>query len=352
MSTTPIKNALMVPAFPRDYREPEAYGTSDGAAAHAAHKEPPLLEMISLAVWRKRLVETLVFLAVITVLQRWVFGAAEIPGLPHPYWLPVLLASCQYGMSGGMIAAVAASVTYWFGLSPPSAAQDFYAYAAVVAVQPATWLATALVLGGLRNLHIHQSAELADQLAACRRNASDLCGGLELATAQVNALERRIAVDMGSVAALSRSLSLIDISDRRAAAASFGELFRVGTDTATFSIYLKDADGYVPVWAIEEDTTRSPISMAPLSSAAVDDMMIGSARLGAADEVGEGDPGTRRYVVRVRRSDVGSEPLAVIVCDLHPSQDASQFRRRADELSRALAAILHACPDRPLGARP
>jgi hypothetical protein len=291
-------------------------------------------------------VETLVFLAVITVLQRWVFGAAEIPGLPHPYWLPVLLASCQYGLSGGMIAAVAASVVYWFGLSPPSAAQDFYAYSAIVAVQPAVWLATALVLGGLRNLHIHQSAELADQLAACRRSASDLCGGLELATAQVDALERRIAVDMSSVAALSRSVSLFDLSDRRAAAASFGELFRVGTGTATLSIYLKDADGYVPVWAIEEDTARSPISMEPLSSAAVEDMMNGSTGHGATDEAGEGEPGARRRVVPVPPSDVGSVPMAVIVCDLHHSQDASQFHRRAEDLSRSLATLLRACPDR------
>jgi hypothetical protein len=349
MSTNPIKNGLMVPAFPRDYSEAGAYGTSDGGAANT---EPPLLEMISLAVWPKRILETLVFLAVITVLQRWLFGTAEILGLPHPYWLPVLLASCQYGLSGGMMAAVAASVMYWFGLSPPSAAQDFYAYAAIVAVQPATWLATALVLGGLRNLHIHQSAELADQLADCRRSASDLCGGLELATAQVNALERRIAVDMSSAAAFSRSLSLIDLRDRRAAAVSFGELFRVGTGTATFSIYLKDAGGYLPVWAIEEDTTRSPISMEPLSSAAVDDMMIGNAGLGATDEVGEGEPRARRYVVHVPRSDVGSEPLAVIVCDLHPSQDARLFHRRADELSRALATILYAFPDPSLEVRP
>jgi hypothetical protein len=349
MSTTPMKNGLMVPAFSREYREAGAYGTSDGGAAPA---EQPLLEMISLAVWRKRVLETLVFLAVITVLQRWLFGTAEIAGLPHPYWLPVLLASCQYGLSGGMIAAVAASVMYWFGLSPPSAAQDFYAYAAIVAVQPATWLATALVLGGLRNLHIHQSAELADQLAASRRNASDLCGGLDLAAAQVDALERRIAADMSSVAAFSRSLSLIDMSDRRAAAASFGELFRVGTGTATFGVYLKDAEGYVPVWAIEEDTTRSPISMERLSSAAVDDMMHGSARHGATDEAGEGEPGIRRYAVQVSRSDVGSQPLAVIVCDLHPSQDARQFLRRADELSRALAVILYACPDLPLEVRP
>jgi hypothetical protein len=109
-----------------------------------------------------------------------------------------------------MIATVAASVLYLFRLSPPSGAQEYYAYAGMVAVQPAAWLATALVLGGLRNLHIHQSAELADQIAACRRRANDLSDALERATAEISALERRIALDMSSVAALSRSFSLID----------------------------------------------------------------------------------------------------------------------------------------------
>ena len=347
MSTTSIKNGFVVRAFPRDGREAGGDRAGDGSTAY---REQPLLEMLSLAGWRKRLLETFVFLVVITVLQRWLFGVAEIPGLPHLYWLPVLLASCQYGMSGGMIAAVAASLFYWFGLSPPSAAQDFYAYAGTVAVQPAVWLATALVLGGLRNLHIHQSTELAEQLAACRRCANDLSGGLERATAEVNALERRIAVDMSSVAALSRSISLIDLSDRWTAAASFGELFRVGTGTATFTIYLKYPDAYVPVWAVEEDNTRSTKSMDPLPSAAIKAMMIENAGNGATDDVGESEPGSGWYVVRVPPSDVDSEPLAVIVCDLHPSQDASQFRRRADELSRAFATILCACP--PSGVRP
>jgi hypothetical protein len=349
MSTTPIKSGPVVPAFPRDCREAGGYTASDSSVAL---REPPLFEMLSLAVWRKRVLETFAFLAVIAILQHWLFGVAEIPGLPHPYWLPVLLASCQYGVSGGMIATVAACAVYWFGLSPPSAAQDFYSYAGMVAVQPAAWLATALVLGGLRNLHIHQSAELADQLAACRRCANDLSGGLERATAEINALERRIAVDTSSVAALSRSFSLIDMSDRRAAAVSYGELFRAGTGTATVTIYLKDPDGYLPVWAIEEDTARSTKSMEPLPSTAIDAIMTENAGRGATADVGESQPGTGCYVVRVPPSDVGCEPLAVIVCNLHRLQDARQFRRRADELSRAFATILYACPDPPCGVRP
>jgi hypothetical protein len=101
-------------------------------------------------------------------------------------------------------------------------------------------------VGGLRDLHIHQCAELADQLAASRRSASDLTDGLDRAAAEINALERRIAFDMSSVAALPRSLSQIDMSDRRAAATSLGELFRVGAGIGTFTIYLKESESYTP----------------------------------------------------------------------------------------------------------
>ena len=247
MSTTSIKNSFVVTESTKDYRE-------DGSDGGAANQEPPLLEILSLTGWRKLVLETLAFLAVITLLQHLFPGNGEIPGLPHPYWLPVLLASCQYGVTGGAIATVAASVVYFFELSPPTASQDFYTYAGIVTVQPAAWLATALVLGGLRNLHIHQSRELADQLAASRGRANDLSNGLERAAVEINALERRIAIDMGSVAALSRAFSQLNMSDRRSAALSYGELFHVGTGTPTFIVYLRVADRYVPVWAVEDDT--------------------------------------------------------------------------------------------------
>ena len=340
MSSTSIKSSFGAAALPPD-RETGNYG-----AGSAAHREP--FEVFSFASWRRPLLETLVFLAVIAALRYRFEGVAAIPGLPDPYCLPVLLASCQYGLRGGMIATIAASVVYWLGLPPASAAQDFYGYAGMVAVQPAAWLVTALVVGGLRNLHISQTTELTDRLEASHRCANDLSTGLERATAEVNALERRIAVDTSSVAALSRTLSLMDMSDRRAAAMSYGELFRVGTGAATFTIYLKDRDGYVPVWAVEEDAFRSTTAMKPLDIAAIEAMRIENAKPQVMD--GAGEPDTNRFhVVSVPPSDVGSGPLAVIICDLRLSKDIDQFRRRSDELSRGFATILSACPDRPSG---
>jgi hypothetical protein len=342
MSTMSVNEDLVVRGLPRTSGEADADGADDTGTAR---RRRSYLKMHSLAGWRRQAAETLVFLAVIAVLQRHLFGSAEVLGLPHPYWLPVLLASCQYGVRGGLIATVAASLLYLFELSPPSAAQDFYAYAGMVAIQPAAWLATALVIGGLRDLHIHQYAELADQLAASRRRASDLTDGLDRAAAEINALERRIAFDMSSVASLSRSLSQIDMSDRRAAAASLVELFRVSAGIGTFTVYLKEGGSYTPVWALEENSPRSTKSMTPIPSSAMESMMVESARRGITDDSGGSESGARRYVAAAPPSGTGFGPLAAIVCEVQESQDSAQFHRRAEEFGRMFATVLQACPN-------
>jgi hypothetical protein len=102
----------------------------------------------------------------------------------------------------------------------------------------------------------------------------------------------------------------------------------------------------MPVWAVEENAFRSTSAMEPLSGAAILAMLADDARREATADAGGSETDNRRHVVSVTPSDIGSTPLAVIVCDLHTSPDSDQFRRRADELSLALATILYACPER------
>jgi hypothetical protein len=341
MSTLSVNEDLVVRGLPQTSGGADADGADNSGAARRRRSH---LKMHSFAGWRRQAVETLVFLAIIAVLRH-VFRSAEVLGLPHPYWLPVLLAACQYGVRGGLIATVAAALLYLFELSPPSAAQDFYTYAGTVAIQPAAWLATALVIGGLRDLHIHQYTELADQLAASRRSASDLTDGLDRAVGEINALERRIAFDMSSVAALSRSLSQIDLSDRRSAAAGLGELFRVGAGVRTFTVYLQENGSYTPVWALEDDSPRSIRSMAPISSTAMESMLVESARRGNTNDSGGSESDARRYVAAAPPSGAGFKPLAAIVCELLESQDTRPFHCRAEEFGRMFATVLQACPN-------
>jgi hypothetical protein len=331
MSATSIKSGYAF-AGARHVEE-----SSDGAS----FRELSVLEALSLTSWRRVGLESCVLLAAIALLQSVIPSAAGIPGLPHPYWLPVLLASCQYGVSGGVIAAVAASSVYFLKLSSPSATQDLYSYATMALVQPTLWLATALILGGVRNLHIHQSLELSDLLAANRRRSDDLAKGLERAAIEINALERRIAIDMASVAAFSRSLSQIDLRDRKSAAQSIAELFRIATGTPDFIIYLRTTDSYVPVFEIEANAVRSPNGSKPLELSSVDATLVES---GCGIARNEGN-GRRRCVVHVPSMDSDAAALAVIVCDLHQSQDMVEFLGRSNELSRALTAILSVCSE-------
>src|SRR4051812_32805266 len=149
MSTTSLKSGFLVQEPPRGRSEDRK-----GMSGEATQWKPRVGGSFSFPGWRRQLFETFVILAAVTALQPWLFNAAAVPGLPHLYLLPVLLVSSQYGMSGGLIAAVGASLLYWVAFSTPSAAQDFHAYAGTFAVQPAIWLATALVIGGLRSLNI------------------------------------------------------------------------------------------------------------------------------------------------------------------------------------------------------
>jgi len=334
MSTTSIDEDSAFPVASPDHGEGARHASHHKLRdSRAGDAEPGLLEMLSLSSWRTLALETAGLFVAIAALKHWFFGGAEIPGMPHPYWLVVILASSQYGVIGGMIVTVVATSLYLFDVTPRSAVQELYSYAGMVVAQPTAWLATALIIGGLRSMHIYQAAELTRNLRLSRRRANDLADGLEHALAEITALEQRIATDTSSAAALSRGFSKIDLSDRRAAAASFGELFRFGADTTTFTIYLKSSEGYLPVLAVEDDVTRPAKSIEPLQPATVAAMMKEKA-------------GAGRHVVLVPPADVSPEPLAVIVCQPQLSpQDPSRVRRRTDELSRAFGKILSACPD-------
>ncbi len=341
MASTSIKTE---PALSRGSGDSLADRVSRRRPSGPAHPN----EAFALAGSRRQLLEIIVLLGVIAVIQRRL--GADGSGLPHPFAIPVLLSSCQYGLAGGMMAAVAASILYLFELAPQSGAEDFYAYGRAVVIQPAAWLATALVLGGLRSLHIHQYADVSEELAASRRRASDLSDGFQRAAAENAALERRIAADTGSVAALSRSLSQFDLTDRWTAAASFGKLFRHATGVVTFTVYLRIGDAYVPAFALEGDSPRTVNAMKPIPAATVAVLLMES-RADPLAGTGSRPATRRRYVLAVPPSDCG-DALAAVACELPPSHDLSLFFRRADDAARFFASILRSCPDPRLEIQP
>ncbi|MGJ4949687.1 hypothetical protein [Bradyrhizobium sp. HKCCYLS20291] len=310
---------------------------TDGAASSQivrpidAPAEPDfaLLQSLSLANWPKFTLETSVLLAATAILTFWLPNLSGIPGLPQPYWIPVLLISSQYGVFGATIAASAASLLYLLELPAGSAAQDLYVYASAAALQPTLWLTTALVLGGLRSLQIHQASELANELSLFEQRANDLADGLENALKEITALERRIATDAATVATFTEALSRIDLSSRASAAVSLGDLFRTATGAQDFTVFVQ-SDGHLrPVLAIENDMRRPLTSVAPLDGG------------GEPSEDPVAPPiGQRTLVLRSNATD-RHPPIAAIRYLVPPDASNDQrLDRRLDDLKRAFSTIL------------
>ena len=157
-------------------------GASEPTATDGAVRRPrlarerSLTEMMSISDWYWFVPETIGLLLLIALFRAVLPAGASGVGMPHPFWIPVLLMSGQYGIMGGLFATLAASAALFVsGLPPQSAAQDFYAYAGVVAAQPCGWFATALITGGPAQ-PAHPSPDRPPGAARSDRNGGDRSG--------------------------------------------------------------------------------------------------------------------------------------------------------------------------------
>ena len=265
--------------------------------------QPTLLELMSLTDWTRFVPETLGLLIVIALLRGAIGEAFTAPeGMPHPFWIPVLLMSAQYGIMGGLFAVLAAGGLFLATELPAhSAIQDFYDYAAVAAVQPCAWFAATLVLGGLRTLHMHHAAALKEQLGETKEAAADLAERLEDAVSEIALLEYRIATDTATTMALLDALTGVDLTSRAALLASAPAFVRLATGFRTVRLY----------------TNSFPLPQVV--------------------------PGSVRVPIRAAE---GAEPLGWVVCaDPVHTEDAARAARRLKEVCRVLGNFVSACTE-------
>jgi hypothetical protein len=330
-------------------------GVAAPAAPHPPHTalgaaEGSLLELFSLANWRKFVPESLGFLAAIWVLQTTLReNASFFSGTSHPFGIPILLVSSQYGIMGGLFSTLAATAAYFLGGVPPrSATQDFYSYASVVAAQPCLWFAAALLIGGLRTLHIHQQSVLQDDLAAVRAAAENLATGLERATGEIERLERRIAVDSTTLAAFTYSLTSLDLEDRASLLTSVADVIRYGVGATSFAIYLRAGDALQPMLAIE-DGSRVPAAGVSPPSAALQERF--RAWPGMAATPGRADEASADPICAPIPAPDGQAAVGLVICNrLIPLQDPGAAACRLADVAGFLGRLLAACPHCPADA--
>jgi hypothetical protein len=312
--------------------ETAAHATGDGQARRVSGpRERSLTEILSLTDAWRFVPEALGLIALIWLARIWLADAAAGPGfMPHPFWIPVLLLSGQYGIMGGLFAALAATAAFFIGgLPEQSAAQDFYDHAAIVAAQPCAWFGTALVLGGLRTLHMHQEAELREQFEQTGLMAEEMADGLERAVSEIARLEHRIATDHGTLAALLHSLAKLEVGDRRSLLASIADVIRFGVGATSFAVYLAGPRGLEPCVGVVDGASVAPAAIPPLPAARGDDSARDASAMPLRAPIGLAD----------------GEPTGLVVCTrLHPSRDPNIADHRLNEICRVLAVLLSACP--------
>lgn len=311
---------------------------ADPVRGAAAVRQPSLLEIVSLEDGPRFVPETFGLLLVIAFM-RYMMDASS-PGassMPHAFWIPVLLMAVQYGTMGGLFAACSASLLYFAtDLPTQSAAQDFYDYAAFAAAQPCAWFAAALVLGGLRTLHMHHQARLVDRLEQTEAVAEELAERLTGAAREMELTEQRIAADIATTSVLLSAFAGADLSSRQALLASFAHIFRHGAGADSFAIFLWNGDRFTLHFGFEGG---APIPQAALASL--------PQLPGGLSECGSGNTAAPQLPLRVaiRISDT-VKPIGCMVCSrLAPGQSPVTAAHRLNEVCRVLAKLLVVCSE-------
>jgi hypothetical protein len=310
-------------------------------------REPSLIELMSLSDWHRFVPEALGMLLFIALIRALLPDVLAGGAMPHPFWIPVLLMSGQYGIMGGLFATLAATAALFLsGLPPQSATQDFYAYAGVIAAQPCAWLATALVLGGLRTLHIHQHSALQWRLDQSEQLAEEVVDGFEHALHEIEHLEHRIAGDSGTLASFLHSFAKLELTDRRSLVASFADVVRYGVGATSFAIYLRGDQGLEPYLCVENGVRVGSGAGAPIAPS-----LLSAVRAEGLDLAAEGSC-SEDVACQAPIRLTGSAPaIGVILCRrLEPSQDPAIAAQRLSEISGVLAALLLLCPEIRSGA--
>jgi hypothetical protein len=220
----------------------------DSLKSTAKSASPPALERPGLPVLppRNAVVEILVLLALPAALDYWVPAFPSLAEMhPHPFWLPVLLLSLQYGSVSGLLAAgVAIALSALLGWPEQEVGENHFNYLLRIWAQPVLWLVAALVLGQFRMRQIEEKQELRrhlGELSSQRTAIADYAGNLR---ERCEALERQLAVRIEPEArALLLALAALRNREADGRQAALRRALELSFGACQASLAVKEADG-------------------------------------------------------------------------------------------------------------
>lgn len=145
------------------------------------------------------LAEIVILFALIYGIDRLTPNLAILDLSPHPFWIPVLLVSLQYGTVSGFIAAAAATALSLFsGMPEQDIGENLFAYFLRVLGQPILWIGVALLVGQFRMRQLAAKQELRHANRALTVQRDDLARHAHQLRARVAHLEQELSTRYGA----------------------------------------------------------------------------------------------------------------------------------------------------------
>lgn len=158
---------------------------------------------------------------------------------PHPFWIAVILISCQYGTAEGLFTAVLASVLYLHGPFPQKmVSQESFDYFFLLSKMPILWISSAVILGELRLKHIRECNRYKEEanLAAIRENK--IAESYNALKAIKEQLEYRVASEQDTCLLAIGAFKKMEAKGREQMLKGIMELVKVLVAPEKFSLYL------------------------------------------------------------------------------------------------------------------
>lgn len=283
----------------------------------------------------------------------WFNGDMYTGVTPHPFWIPVVLLSTQYGIRGGLIASFFSTLLFIIFIAPPqTGVLDFYANATNRLLMPTQWFLCSLALGSIRSLQMIHIAMLTKEKNEAISAAEIVSDALDRAVSEIERLELCIAGETRTVSMILRCLSNLDIRGPVEMIKSFAPVIDYTLAGSSFTIFLAHGADLFPVAGMKNGAMRN-LKASPKISEALIQILQACPFFFEPDDPVEGSLLPPGAICAVAISDQRKTKLyAVILLDgLSQMRDAVQTKNRLRQIAKLLAALLSRFehPSKPRG---
>jgi hypothetical protein len=219
---------------------------------------------------RAGVIELVVLFALLMVVDRLIMQPGDFAKLqPHPYWLPVILLSLQYGTADGVLAAaVAILVSLALGWPSQGIAEDYYRYIVRVWAVPIGWILIAIVIGEVRARQRSSMVELKRELTESRDQAETITNHCYRLEDKIQRIEREFAtVEATSLDSLAASLLDLHRGDVQHWRESMARVHRGLVGTGTLAVMLRCERSYLSIARVTMPGEPAAHLPQPMSSA-------------------------------------------------------------------------------------